>query len=185
MTRVVRAGALNPKPWRNGHGVTRDILAATGGEADWLVSLADLERDAPFSSFPGIDRTFTLVAGGPVRFLFEDGAELACPPLVPILFPGDRPLACRIETGQGRGPTRALNLLVDRARFAATVSVMRLADGHATRPAAGTTALHCVEGRALVADATLEPGDTLVGEADTVRAADGPATVLRVAVFPV
>lgn len=174
---VRRAGSLAPKPWRNGHGLTRDILAGPGGEADWMLSLADLERDAPFSSFPGMDRTFTLVAGGPVRFLFEDGGELACPPLVPILFPGERPLACRL----GSGPARALNVIADRARFAASVAVLRLADGHAARLAAGTTALHCITGRASVDGAVLEAGDTLVGEAPMVRAEAGPATLLRVA----
>ena len=182
---MVRAASLSPKPWRNGHGVTRDILAGSEGGADWLVSLAELERDAPFSSYPGVDRTFTLVAGGPVRFLFEDGGVLACPPLVPILFPGERPLACRLETAPGFGPTRALNVFVDRGRFTAGVAVMRLADGHAARLPPGTTALYCVEGRAAAEDALLTPGDALVGESATVRAEGAPATLLRVAVVAI
>jgi uncharacterized protein len=177
LTRVVRGHALVPKPWRNGRGVTRDVLDANGG-ADWQIGLADLDDAAPFSSFPGMDRTFTLVAGGPVRFRFEDGAEVVCPPLVPVLFPGDRPLACRPEAG----PARALNVIVDRARYSAAVAVMRLADGHAARLGPGTTALHCAAGRVKVGEILLETGDTLAGGSGSARAEDGSATVVLVAV---
>jgi environmental stress-induced protein Ves len=41
-------------PWKNGGGVTRELLAWPGG-GDWQVriSVAEIEADGPFSSFPG------------------------------------------------------------------------------------------------------------------------------------
>ena len=105
--RVVRGDTLVPKPWRNGRGVTRDVLDANDG-ADWQIGLADLDEEAPFSSFPGMDRTFTLVAGGLVRFRFEDGAEIVCPPLVPVLFPGDRPSPADPKPGPPARSTSSL-----------------------------------------------------------------------------
>lgn len=54
--------------WRNGAGWTRTILSAgRNGKTDWRVSLAEIEREAPFSLFPGMDRTAVLAKGGPLR----------------------------------------------------------------------------------------------------------------------
>ena len=61
---------LAPTPtavWKNGGGVTREIVASPEGAPldafDWRVSLADVSADGPFSSFPGVDRTLTVVEG--------------------------------------------------------------------------------------------------------------------------
>ena len=57
--------------WRNGAGWTRTVASAAhvadGGQPDWRVSLAEISQGAPFSLFPGMDRTAVLVRGGPVR----------------------------------------------------------------------------------------------------------------------
>lgn len=56
--------------WRNGAGWTRTVAsaahAADAGPPDWRVSLAEISQGAPFSLFPGMDRTAVLVRGGPV-----------------------------------------------------------------------------------------------------------------------
>ena len=56
--------------WRNGAGWTRTVASAThaaeAGLPDWRVSLAEINQGAPFSQFPGMDRTAVLVRGGPV-----------------------------------------------------------------------------------------------------------------------
>src|SRR4051812_3988364 len=70
-----------PSPWRNGGGVTRELLrvpvpddagAAAGG---WLlrISLADIASDGPFSAFEGMDRWFAVVGGAGVRLAWPDG----------------------------------------------------------------------------------------------------------------
>jgi len=58
---------VTPVPWRNGAGTTRELASSAGpdGGFRWRISLADLARDAPFSSFPATDRLFTAL--GPLR----------------------------------------------------------------------------------------------------------------------
>ena len=66
--RLVDLAATAPQPWRNGGGLTRELLAWPGS-GDWVlrVSVADIEADGPFSAFPGIDRWFTVLSGAGVR----------------------------------------------------------------------------------------------------------------------
>ena len=69
--RLVRRADLTPRPWKNGGGVTREI-AAHPPEAgldgfDWRLSMADVASDGPFSAFPGIDRTLTVIEGAGAR----------------------------------------------------------------------------------------------------------------------
>jgi uncharacterized protein len=50
--RVIELAQVEPRPWRNGGGVTRELLAWPGGD-DWALrlSVAEIERDGPFSAF--------------------------------------------------------------------------------------------------------------------------------------
>ena len=60
---VVRFTELAVVPWRNGGGVTREILASGGSGSDgfdWRISIADVSEPGPFSAFPGFDRVITL-----------------------------------------------------------------------------------------------------------------------------
>lgn len=54
-------------PWKNGGGETREIAVFPEGagfdDFDWRVSMARVDEDGPFSSFPGVDRTLAIVAG--------------------------------------------------------------------------------------------------------------------------
>ncbi len=56
-SRVIPANEYRRERWRNQLGWTRQI--ATGGrddqDWDWRLSIAEIERDAPFSPFPGIE----------------------------------------------------------------------------------------------------------------------------------
>ncbi|MDP3170391.1 MAG: HutD family protein, partial [Polaromonas sp.] len=39
-----------PTPWRNGGGVTRELIAwPTPQDWDWRISVAEIEKDGPFS----------------------------------------------------------------------------------------------------------------------------------------
>lgn len=98
-------------PWRNGGGRTRELLIWPDA-GDWCVrvSVAEIEADGPFSSFPGIDRCFAVLTGagmvlslpqGEVRLTADDDA---------VSFGGETaPMCRRID-----GPTRDLNLMVRR-----------------------------------------------------------------------
>ncbi|MEO8526020.1 MAG: HutD family protein [Caldimonas sp.] len=54
---VARFADTAAQPWRNGGGVTRELLAWPG-VGDWCVrvSIADIEADGPFSTFSGVQR---------------------------------------------------------------------------------------------------------------------------------
>ena len=55
--------------WRNGHGWTREVLRMpeAAEDWDWRLSIAEIERDAPFSAFPGVERELVLRVTGHAR----------------------------------------------------------------------------------------------------------------------
>ena len=107
--RLVRLDDAPPQPWRNGGGVTRELLAWPDA-ADWQlrISVADIERDGPFSRFPGVTRWFCVLQG--------DGVHLAVGGTPHRLRPGDAPLVfsgeAETEAWLSGGATRDLNLML-------------------------------------------------------------------------
>ena len=105
-------------PWRNGGGVTRELLAWPDSK-DWAlrVSVADIAASGPFSGFPGVDRWFAVLSGGAVQLSTAGTAPRELSAVCETLhaFAGDKPTHC---TMQG-GATRDFNLMVrrDRARI--------------------------------------------------------------------
>ena len=71
--------ALTATPWKNGGGVTREIVCQPPGAGmdafDWRVSIAHIASDGPFSAFAGVDRIITLLEGAGVRLHSTDGAS--------------------------------------------------------------------------------------------------------------
>jgi len=107
--RLVSLAAVPPTPWKNGGGVTRELLAWPSGDA-WKVriSVAEIAADGPFSSFPGVARWFTVLEGGGVA-LAIDGVERRCRAgEAPLAFSGESSVDCRLLDG----PSRDLNLML-------------------------------------------------------------------------
>ena len=112
-------------PWKNGGGETLEIAThperADIGSFAWRVSVAEVTRDGPFSSFPGVDRTLVLLAGNGMRL---DGAgdplDLRVP-FEPVTFVGEASLHCTLADG----PTRDFNLMVRREAASGEVVVVR------------------------------------------------------------
>ncbi|MCC4632538.1 MULTISPECIES: HutD family protein [Xanthomonas] len=73
-SRVIPATEYRRERWRNQFGWTREILRLGEPEA-WALrlSIAEIERDAAFSAFPGIDRELVLLHGNGMRLQFGDG----------------------------------------------------------------------------------------------------------------
>ena len=106
-------------PWRNGGGWTTVLAQAPGGEpAAWRISLAEIERDGPFSDYAGYDRTIVAQEQG-FTLEFEDGESVEIAPLEPFAFSGDRPVFCRLHGA----PAKAFNVMTLRALFSHTVCV--------------------------------------------------------------
>lgn len=118
--------SVPPQPWRNGGGSTRELFTWPGGTAPWQlrISVADINRDGPFSAFDGVDRWFAVLQGAGVRLALP-GAEQtldACSP--PLHFDGAAAPGCWLVAG----PTRDLNLMVQRG--AGQACVLAAALGH-------------------------------------------------------
>jgi uncharacterized protein len=97
------------QPWRNGGGITHELLCWPPGQAAWQlrVSVATIARDGAFSRFDGVQRWFTVLSGA--------GVELRWPDRTLTLVPGDPPLDFDGATAPGctllDGATQDLNLM--------------------------------------------------------------------------
>lgn len=111
---VVELASVPPQPWRNGGGVTRELLAwPPGSGADWQlrVSVAEIERDGPFSPFPGVQRCFAVLEGAGVVLALPEGERAITRDSLPVEFDGACAPGCRLIDG----PTRDLNLMARQA----------------------------------------------------------------------
>ena len=152
-------------PWRNGQGVTRDVVTRLdpGGAMLWQVSIAELVRDGEFSDYAGFDRVFTPVLGDGIALSHDGGPFLPCPVLVPQPFAGERRTLCRV----GGGPGRAFNVITARGRHQATVAVLRVGAGAALTG----DVLHCWSGGFVADGLATGPGDSLVSAGATASVA--------------
>lgn len=101
-------------PWRNGLGITREIAVHPPGTATddpafrWRLSIADIERDCEFSSFPGIARSIMLLEGRGMRLDLENGGALSLDaPFQPADFSGGIAAHCTLHDG----PVRDFNIM--------------------------------------------------------------------------
>ncbi|MEI7029829.1 HutD family protein [Streptomyces pratensis] len=171
--RVLRAADRPPKPWRNGGGLTREIAAFPEGAGadgfDWRVSLADVTADGPFSSFPGVDRTLTVVEGAGMDLVVGGEHHIVDEPLWPHDFPGDLPTDGFLLGG----PVVNLNVMRRRDRARAETAVV-----------CGTVRLLPPPGGTVLAvslddGAVLEDADIRLERYDAVLAAGESPGVLR------
>lgn len=134
---------IAPQPWKNGAGLTREIaLSPIGTDAatfDWRISVAEVERDAPFSAFPGIDRCIVLLRGAGMRLHGGGLVHRLDRRHEPFHFSGDLPLDATLLGG----PSTDFNVMTRRGRFRSEVTA--LAD-EARLPEGGVGMVLCSEG---------------------------------------
>lgn len=108
---LVRSDAVEPQPWRNGGGLTRELLAWPSRD-DWAVriSVADIRADGPFSAFPGVDRWFAVLEGAGVMLGLPEGRRCIEAGSPPLAFRGEAAPDCELLDGA----TRDLNLMIQR-----------------------------------------------------------------------
>lgn len=121
--------ALAAQPWKNGAGLTRELAVEPPGaglhDFDWRLSVAEVDRDAPFSGFPGVDRFITLLRGAGMRLASGDGTidHRLDQALQPYAFSGDLALDATLLGG----PCSDFNVMTRRGRWRADVHVERVA----------------------------------------------------------
>jgi environmental stress-induced protein Ves len=144
---VVHCDRVEPQAWRNGGGHTRELLAWPGRE-DWQlrISVADIDRDGPFSPYPGVDRWFAVVEGAGVRLQLPGGAKSIDTDSAPLHFHGEDAPGCDLLDG----PTRDLNLMVRRGQGVA--AMQRAEPGADFHARAALRALFCADAVTLQID---------------------------------
>lgn len=118
---LLRAADRAWAAWKNGGGETATVAVfpETAGlsDFDWRVSIARVDGDGPFSAFPGIDRTLTLLSGGSMAL----NGHVLTPDSAPFAFDGGEAVQASV-TG---GPVHDLNVMTRRGRFSHSVARVR------------------------------------------------------------
>lgn len=168
-------GDYRDMPWKNGGGVTRELLKLPhpSDPARFLarLSIASIAESGPFSVFPGVDRTILTLEGAGVALTIHGAPEVVLDRRSPpFRFPGEAEIHCRLIDG----PVRDFNLMVDRAVAEASLEVLHLRAGETrTVAGAGTVLLYCLKGRASVSGAPLAADEMLWLEAPEALALRG------------
>lgn len=115
--------------WRNGAGTTRVIAQEPADAAyddfSWRVSLAEIARSGPFSSFPGVQRHFVAL-GEPGLTLTVDGRSHALGRFDTVSFAGEASTSCDLPAGT---TASALNVMTRVGSVSAEVAVLNDATG--------------------------------------------------------
>ena len=116
--RVIRAAEYHRMPWQNGGGETMEIAIGPPGAVldrfDWRISLARIDSDGPFSIFPGIDRTLSVVSGAGLKLAIDTNAAVPLMPgSEPFTFSGD----AAVRSSLIAGSVTDLNVMTRRGFF--------------------------------------------------------------------
>ena len=130
VTRLSPAG-YSPSPWKNGGGVTIDIAGvrdegSVAGSWDgvvWRLGRTSITASAPFSDLAGFDRCQVVIAGRGLVLDTPNGEVDLRQPLVPVMYRGEGPIACRLEAG----PVEVVNLIGDPGALGGQADVVEVA----------------------------------------------------------
>ena len=120
--RILRASGHRTMPWKNGGGSTTEIAVSPNGAGidafDWRISMAVVAGDGPFSVFPGVDRTLSILDGaGLVLHGIGAGPVRLDRTTAPFAFPADVAVSASLVDG----PITDLNVMTRRGRFRSRV----------------------------------------------------------------
>jgi len=122
---IIPLEEVAPTAWRNGGGITRELLAwPTAEDWDWRISVAEVEKNGPFSRYEGVQRWFAVLGGAGVRLTLDGQIRELTSQGEPLCFDGA--LACNCELIDG--PTEDFNLMLKkghgRARLVRVLGVL-------------------------------------------------------------
>ncbi|MBB5573859.1 MULTISPECIES: HutD/Ves family protein [Rhizobium] len=161
--KLLRASDHKRMPWKNGGGETVEIAVSPDGaglaDFDWRVSMATVATDGPFSVFPGIDRTLSILEGeGMTLFIEGREPERLTQASDPLPFAADAPTSATLIDGT----ITDLNVMTRRGRY--THSVWRVSvDGNSEVAfKGGTSVVLCHRGNVEIDGTALAVGDCLL-----------------------
>lgn len=180
--RILPAATRVAQPWKNGGGVTSEVLVHPSGagfdDFVWRISIADVASDGPFSRFPGVDRVLTVLAGA-LDLVFAEGDPVRLSPnAAPHGFAGDVACFGRLVAG----PVRDLNVMVRRGTGAARVA--RLHPGAGLPHHGGGLVLFTAPGTLAAEDARHRMAALdaawIAGDAPVTLLSDGPVLTVQI-----
>ena len=116
--KLYRASQHKRMSWKNGGGETVEIAVFPSGASvddfDWRISMATVASDGPFSIFPNIDRTLSILDGAGMSLAMEGGQEVELHGAsLPLSFAADIAVAATLVDG----PITDLNVMTRRRRY--------------------------------------------------------------------
>ena len=133
--------------WKNDGGETAEIAAAPRSDTldgfDWRLSIARVTRDGPFSTFPAVDRTLTILDGAGLRLTIGNAIHVLTRESSPLAFPAD----VATESLLLDGPVTDFNVMTRRGRFAHVIERIELSCEMTRRIAGDVVAVFCADGR--------------------------------------
>ncbi|AGB72885.1 MULTISPECIES: HutD/Ves family protein [Rhizobium] len=171
--KLLRASDHKRMPWKNGGGETVEIAVSPDGaglaDFDWRVSMATVATDGPFSVFPGIDRTLSILDGeGMTLFIEGRTPERLTQASEPLPFAADAPTSATLINGT----ITDLNVMTRRGRYAHRVTRNIVSDHMELQLTAGSTLLLCDDDKGL----RIDDGDqSLVLSAQDCAVMNGPS----------
>ncbi|QGZ66722.1 HutD/Ves family protein [Paraburkholderia acidisoli] len=114
--------ALPPEAWRNGGGVTRTLaMHDSGGNSGdaWRISIAEVERDGPYSRFTGMTRVSFVLRGAGV-VLREGALDVSLAPDEAVEYTGNAAWDARLVNG----PVTVLNVMSAAQRYGVKVRAL-------------------------------------------------------------
>jgi uncharacterized protein len=164
---VLRESEYVTVPWKNGGGLTREILKVPPDAAafDWRLSLATIATPGPFSAFDGYERTLVLVGGAGVHLDFgRHGKTTLRAPGEVAAFDGAWPTVCTLIDG----PSTDLNLMVAKDRAEAQAILLQVAAPETLRTSDWEeTLICCISGSVRIRSSTGETAT--MSDADVAR----------------
>ncbi len=173
---ILRESSYVTVPWKNGGGVTREILRSPPESTafDWRLSLATIDSPGPFSAFDGHHRTLVLVRGAGVELNFAQHGRARLNSVGQMVsFDGAWQTSCTLLDG----PSTDLNLMVSQERAQSASRAVQLTAAETIQTADWSqTLVCCISGQIRL---TNTAGETeLLNSVDVARcsAADGAIT---------
>ncbi|WP_283192874.1 HutD family protein [Rhizobium sp. AN80A] len=174
---ILTANSYRRMPWKNGGGETVEIAVSPEGAAhsefDWRISMATVATDGPFSIFPGIDRTLSILDGEGMSLAIDGRAPvLLTQESAPLAFPADVTVSATLKSG----PITDLNVMTRRGGLWHRVERI-VVDGEVTfGGASGTLLVFCHRG---AVNLTWPDEEVSLGEGDTLLLQDATGISLE------
>ena len=155
-------------PWKNGGGITHEIIRDQTTPWRWRISLAEVAFDGPFSAFDGMARVLTVIHGAGLALVTADRV-LHARPMVPLAFSGGLAVEGRLVDG----PVRDLNVIYDPGTVEVDVSVR-----HGPWQGAVIGGVYAMEGGVTLSGALVPPHAMGWGGGDVVMEDQALAVVI-------